>query len=62
MSLVNHIKEIIDGLDDCVKELDQDFQNQPFLFFGVRVTPTLVQNLLVGLGTSAVAIVQYYIS
>ncbi|EAS02909.2 transmembrane protein, putative (macronuclear) [Tetrahymena thermophila SB210] len=59
--VLQYLNEIKECFNDCYKEVKQDSITQPFLFFGIKITTVLIQNILVALGTSAVGLIQYYI-
>ncbi|KAL4491883.1 hypothetical protein ABPG72_006138 [Tetrahymena utriculariae] len=59
--VLQYLNEIKECFNDCYKEVKQDSIAQPFLFFGIKITTVLIQNILVALGTSAVGLIQYYI-
>ncbi|EGR32893.1 hypothetical protein IMG5_067760, partial [Ichthyophthirius multifiliis] len=56
-----HLNSLLDGIESCKLELQQDSINQPLTFFGIKITLPLFQSIVAGLTTAFVALAQVYL-
>ncbi|KRW99207.1 hypothetical protein PPERSA_07450 [Pseudocohnilembus persalinus] len=59
--VVNIIETILNSVEDCERELQQDEVNMPFTFFSLKISIGLLQTITAGLLTFIGASVQYKI-
>ncbi|KAL4442385.1 hypothetical protein ABPG74_005726 [Tetrahymena malaccensis] len=56
-----YLEQLMNSISDCENEVDQDFRNQPFTLYGITITLTLFQQLVIALLTVVAGFVQIYL-
>ncbi|EAS03998.2 transmembrane protein, putative (macronuclear) [Tetrahymena thermophila SB210] len=57
----DYLNQLMNSISDCENEVDQDFRNQPFTLYGITITLTLFQQLVIALLTVVAGFVQIYL-
>ncbi|KAL4470079.1 hypothetical protein ABPG72_008738 [Tetrahymena utriculariae] len=57
----DYLNQLMNSISDCENEVDQDQRNQPFTLYGITITLTLFQQLIIALLTVVAGFVQVYL-